>query len=117
MLGPNPLWKIHKEEIKMKCHKCSKLMKFTKKIRFNEHLIDGWKCSCGEVYYDPMQANKILLLNKLKNEVFEAKLGKIRSNLIIRLPKDLENALGLKKGENVLIKVEDNGFRIQTSMK
>jgi antitoxin component of MazEF toxin-antitoxin module len=42
----------------------------------------------------------------------KAKLGKIRSNLIIRLPKDLEHALDLEKGENVLIKVEDGGFRI-----
>lgn len=87
-------------------------MKYVKGMKFNEYKIDGWKCSCGEIYYSPEQAQKILLLNKLKKEVIRAKLGKIRSNLILRLPKDLENALNLEKGESVLIKVEDKGFKI-----
>ncbi|MBI3034049.1 AbrB/MazE/SpoVT family DNA-binding domain-containing protein [Candidatus Woesearchaeota archaeon] len=76
----------------MKCNKCVKGM--------------------GEIYYDPEQAQKVLLLNKLKKAVLKAKLGKIRSNLILRLPKDLEHALNLEKGESVLIKVENDGFRI-----
>ena len=96
----------------MKCHKCGKSMKYTKGIDFNEYKIDGWKCFCGEIYYEPEQAQRILLLNKLKKETIRAKLGKIRSNLIVRLPKDLENALNLQKGEDVLIKVEDHGFKI-----
>lgn len=87
-------------------------MKYVKEMDFNDYNINGWKCSCGEIYYDPEQAQKILLLNKLKHEVIKAKLGKIRSNLILRLPKDLENALNLEKGENVLIKIEDEGFKI-----
>lgn len=96
----------------MKCHKCGKKMVFVKGMKFNEYHIEGWKCSCGEVYYEPKQAQKILLLNKLKKEAMRVKLGKIRSNLIVRLPKDLENALDLQKGEDVLIKVEDNGFKV-----
>lgn len=96
----------------MKCHKCGKKMKYVKGMKFNEYNIDGWKCSCGEIYYNPEQAQKILLLNKLKKEVIRAKLGKIRSNLILRLPKDIETALDLEKGEDVLIKVEDKGFKI-----
>ncbi len=96
----------------MKCKKCGKSMKYTKGIKFNEYKIDGWRCSCGEVYYNPEQAQKILLLNKLKKEVIKAKLGKIRSNLILRLPKDVEYALGLEKGEDVFIKIEDQGFKI-----
>ena len=96
----------------MKCHKCGKKMKYVKAMNFNEYKIDGWKCSCGEIYYNPEQAQKILLLNKLKKEVIRAKLGKIRSNLILRLPKDLEHALDLEKGEDVFIRVEDNGFKI-----
>ena len=87
-------------------------MKYVKGIDFNNFKIDGWKCVCGEIYYNPEQAQKILLLNKLKKEVLKAKLGKIRSNLILRLPKDLEHAFNLEKGESVLIKVENNGFRI-----
>ena len=96
----------------MKCHKCGKSMKHVKGMKFNENKIDGWRCSCGEVYYNPEQAQKILLLNKLKKDVMRAKLGKIRSNLILRLPKALEYALNLEKGEDVLIKVEGNGFKI-----
>jgi hypothetical protein len=49
----------------MKCHKCNEQMKFVKAMDFNSHKIDGWKCSCGEIYYDSKQANNILLLNKL----------------------------------------------------
>lgn len=96
----------------MKCHKCGKLMKYVKGMKFNEYKIDGWMCSCGEIYYNPEQAQKILLLNKLKKEAIRAKLGKIRSNLILRVPKDIEHALDLEKGENVLIKVDDHGFKI-----
>ena len=96
----------------MKCHKCNKPMKYVKGMIFNDFAIDGWKCSCGEIYYNPEQAQKILLLNKLKKEVIKAKLGKIRSNLILRLPKDVETALDLKKGEDMIIKVEDNGIKI-----
>ena len=87
-------------------------MKYVKGMKFNEYKIDGWKCSCEEVYYDPEQAQKILLLNKLKKEVIRAKLGKIRSNLILRLPKDLEHAFDLQKGEDVFIKVDGLGFKV-----
>lgn len=89
-------------------------MKFVKGMKFNEYKIDGWKCACdeNEKYYDPEQAQKILILNKLKNEAIRAKLGKIRSNLILRLPKDVEFALDLQKGEDVLIKVEDRSMKI-----
>ena len=96
----------------MKCNTCGKAMKAVKGIQFNEYTVDGWKCACGEVYYDPEQAQKILVLNKLKREVIKAKLGRIRSNLILRLPRDLEYALNLEKGEDVLIKVEGEGFTI-----
>lgn len=36
-------------------------------LKFNEHDIDGWKCNkCGDIYYNTEQAQRILLLNKLK---------------------------------------------------
>ncbi len=73
----------------MKCHKCNKLMNFTKGMGFNEDKIDGWKCSCGEIYYDSEQAQRILLLNKLKKERIKTKLEKIRSNLILMISKGI----------------------------
>lgn len=96
----------------MDCHKCGKKMFFSKKIKFNEYEIDGWKCGCGEVYYAPEQAERVLLLNKLKKEFTQSKLGKIRSNLILRVPKCIETALKLEKGKNVHILIEDNGFKV-----
>lgn len=54
----------------MKCYKCEKGMKYEKEIQFNEFRIPGWRCSCGEVYYDPEQIQNILLLNKLQKERF-----------------------------------------------
>ena len=87
-------------------------MDYRKDLKFNEYRIDGWKCSCGEAYFNPEQAEKILLINKLKKQVIRAKLGRIRSNLILRLPKDIETALNLKKGEEVLIKLEGRKLQI-----
>ena len=96
----------------MRCHNCNKKMDYRKDLKFNEYRIDGWKCSCGEAYFNPEQAEKILLINKLKKQVIRAKLGRIRSNLILRLPKDIETALNLKKGEEVLIKLEGRKLQI-----
>ncbi|MFC1752558.1 AbrB/MazE/SpoVT family DNA-binding domain-containing protein [Thermoproteota archaeon] len=96
----------------MKCHKCSKNMKYGK-LKFNQYKIDGWKCSCGEIYFDPKQAQKILLLNKLQKESVKVKLGRIRSNLILRVPKSVEEALGLKKGKEVKLKVKGKGIVVE----
>lgn len=96
----------------MKCGKCKKEMKHVRNIKFNEHTISGWKCSCGEIYYDPEDADRVLLLNKLKDRTIKAKLGRVRSNLILRLPRDIEAALKLEKGADVLITFENDGFKI-----
>lgn len=96
----------------MKCHRCGKVMKYVKGLHFNQYTIDGWKCPCGETYYRPEQAQKVLLYHKLRKEVIRAKLGRIRSNLILRLPKDVEYAMGLENGKHVFIKVERGSFRI-----
>jgi len=82
-------------------------MKFVKGLRFNKFKLNGWKCRCGEVYFDPEQAQRILILNKLRKEAIRVKLGRIRSNLILRVPKAVEEALGLKKGKEVTLKVKD----------
>lgn len=87
-------------------------MEHAKAMDFNGYDISGWKCPCGERYYEPEQAQKILLLNKLKKEAVRAKLGRIRSNLILRLPIGIEHALGLKQGEEVLISIEDNAIKV-----
>ena len=96
----------------MKCDKCKKVMEHRTDMVFNGTKIQGCLCTCGEKYYSPEQAQRILLVNKLKNEMIKAKLGRMRSNLILRLPKEIEAALNLKEGESVIIKLEDKGIRI-----
>ena len=91
----------------MKCVKCGRTAQ-PAKLSFQGFGIDGWKCPCGEEYFDPSQAEQILSLNKLKRQAVEAKLGRIRSNLILRIPKAIEQALKLQTGELVKIRVLDN---------
>ena len=84
----------------MRCM-CGKAAKYVKHLKFNNADIDGWKCSCGEVYYNPEKAEKILLLNKLKKHKYLLKLSKVKSNLILRIPKEVSEVLNLHKGEQV----------------
>jgi len=88
----------------LKCYKCGKIAKEAK-LSFQGIAIDGWKCKCGEEYHHPEQAEKILLLNKLKNTKFNVKIGQIRSNLIVRIPKKVQKAMSLEKGETLVLKI------------
>lgn len=81
---------------------CGKKAKYIKHMKFNGSDIDGWKCdSCGDSYYNPEKAQKILALNKLEKQKFELKLSQIRSNLVLRIPKEVSDVLNLHKGESV----------------
>ena len=92
---------------------CGAKAPYVKNLTFNQYKLDGWKCKkCGEIYYEPVQAERILLLNKLKKAKMKAKLGRIRSNLILRLPKDIEFVLGLKQGEEVLLEIDGKGLKM-----
>ncbi|MBI5252812.1 MAG: hypothetical protein HY930_00205 [Euryarchaeota archaeon] len=90
----------------MKCVKCGGIAEKAG-LSFQGVEIDGWRCKCGEEYFNPEQAERILLLNKLKGESFEVTLGRSRSNLIIRIPTKVQAALGLEPGKTVKLKVED----------
>lgn len=91
----------------MRCHKCGKVMKPEKGMKFNQYRIDGWRCSCGESYFDPVQAQHILLLNKIRNQKFRLKLNLVRSNLILRIPKEVGEALNLRNGAAVEFSLDD----------
>lgn len=100
----------------MKCYKCSKIMVFTKRMKFNEYEIDGWKCSCGEIYYVPEQAQRVLLLNKLKKINYHLKLNEVKSNLILRIPKEISFVLGLKNGDELNLKLKDKGKLVLSTL-
>ena len=85
----------------LKCA-CGKIAKYVSHLKFNNNELDGWKCSgCGEIYYNPEKAEKILLLNKLKKQRYHLKLSQVKSNLILRIPKEVSDALKLHKGAEV----------------
>ena len=84
----------------MKCA-CGKIAEYKQNLKFNQFDIDGWVCSCGETYYNPVKAEKILLINKLKKERYNLTLGKSKSNLILRIPKEVSDVLELDKGDQV----------------
>lgn len=91
----------------MKCI-CGRIAAYSKNLRFNGYVTDGWKCSsCKEEYYNPERAEKILLINKLKKHKFYLKLTQVKSNLILRIPKEVSEALNLRKGEKVEFGLKD----------
>ncbi len=92
----------------MKCM-CGKIAQYVKHLKFNGHDIDGWRCdSCEEEYYNPEKAEKILLLNKLKKHKYHLKLSQVKSNLILRIPKEVGEALNLRKGGEVEFSLKDS---------
>jgi|SRR3989344_1226520 len=87
---------------------CGKVAKPEKNLSFNRFKIDGWKCKCGEIYYNPEQTERILILNKLKKAKIKVKLGQNKNNLILRIPKAIENAIGLKKGKEIELELNND---------
>ena len=92
----------------MICAKCGKIAAEAS-LRFQGHDIKGWKCACGEEYFDGAEAERLLLFNKLQHIEFPVKLGQMRSNLILRIPKEAQRALGLRKGETLRLKIGADG--------
>jgi YgiT-type zinc finger domain-containing protein len=92
-----------------RCHVCGSEMKAEKvKLRFEDKTIDveGVRCPrCGEVLLDPGQVQKLLLLNKLLMGV-EAKVGALGKSLIVRLPADVRDYLGVSKGDSLVFKTD-----------
>lgn len=87
---------------------CGERAVYEDDLKFNSYQISGWVCkTCGETYYDPEKAEKILLLNRLKKTKHHVRLGQVKSNLILRIPKDVGEALNLKKGAEMDVEVKD----------
>ncbi len=92
----------------MKCYNCKRVMEYKKGLRFNEYKIEGWKCKkCGEEYFDPVQAQRILILNKLKKQMYTVKLSRIKSNLIVRIPKEVSDVLFLSKESSLELNLDE----------
>jgi len=97
---------------------CGKTAEYDPHLKFNKYDIDGWVCkNCGEVYYNPEKAERILQLNKLKKVNYELTLTQVKSNLIVRIPKDVSDALDLHKGEQVKLRLGSENEIIMQPVK
>jgi hypothetical protein len=76
-------------------------------FKIEGHKCRGWKCECGEdTLYTP-DAQKILILNKIKHGV-SVKVGELGESLIIRFPKEFVEAYKIKKGNKVMLRLKDS---------
>lgn len=75
------------------------------------HSVEGfeqraWKCpKCGDITIHPIDAQQYLRYKKLSKEE-TVKVGKLADSLIIRVPKQIAEVLGLQKGKKVKLKLE-----------
>lgn len=93
----------------MKCV-CGGIATYHEDLKFNAYNIDGWVCkNCGETFYNPEKAERILLFNKLKKAKYHLRLSKTKSNLVLRIPKEVGEAMNLHKGEEVELRLKEAG--------
>lgn len=91
---------------KMKCVRCGGWAKETT-LTIDGFRMRAWKCSkCGEEYLHPRDAERALILNKYKAGK-KVKVGTLGESTIVRIPKELAQALGLTKGREIEIKSKD----------
>lgn len=81
----------------LRCTKCRAWAK-PDTFRIEGFPVRGWKCSCGESYLHPVDANRVLAFHRLKREVLRTKLSYSGNSMIVRLPSTLAKALGLARG-------------------
>ena len=95
----------------MKCVTCGRVAK-PARLRFQGNEVSGWKCKCGEEYFDPEDAERILLLNKLRKQKISVKVGQVKSNIILRIPKAMAEALRMKKGDIVTLTLDEGEIKV-----
>jgi hypothetical protein len=85
------------------CYKCgSPMNKVT--IKLGEISVRAWRCKKdGEEVIHPEDAQKALLLNKLKKEGIKLKIGILNKAPYLRFPKEFKELI--KKGDEVTVKV------------
>lgn len=90
-----------------KCTNCNSLMK-KKNLTIEGINVRGWECiKCKDAVLHPDDAQKMLLVNKLKRGL-SVKIGELGKSLIVRIPKEVANLYNLSKGEQITMKAENN---------
>lgn len=92
---------------KTKCLKCKVMMK-NEIFNIKGFKVRGYKCpKCKDEVYFGDDLNKVLVYNKLKKGI-PVKVGVLGSSLVMRIPKEVSEALDIKKGRKVVLKIKDN---------
>lgn len=75
----------------------------------------GWKCpKCGEGIMLGEDAQKAFVFNQLK-EGIPVKIGKLGNSYIIRIPKRVYDAFGMKNKEvSIFFQIKKDGSKVMT---
>lgn len=69
--------------------------------------IRGWQCKkCDEEAFHGEDAEIYLLYKKLQKEPAKAKVGVLGKSTVLRIRKEIAEALGLEKGREIKIRIE-----------
>ncbi len=98
----------------MKCE-CGNDMKIEKVEILPGLSSEGYKCAkCGEIEFDEGQMKKALKIKEMAIKVMvKRKLGKVGGSLVLRIPKEVEESMNLKSGEDVKIIVENKKMIVE----
>lgn len=99
-----------------RCTKCNSVMK-QKQFSIEGANVRGWECTkCHETALHPEDAQRTLLLNKLKRGL-AVKIGRLGKSLVVRIPKEMAQLYKLSKGENVMVKAgTEKSIELQVSV-
>lgn len=87
-----------------KCPICGKWMEKTK-ISLEGIRVRAWRCpKCKEEALHPIDAEKALLIAKLKKKGIEVKVGELREGPYVRFPKEMQAVI--RKGDIALIQAK-----------
>ncbi len=71
-------------------------------IKYKDYDVRGWRCSsCRGSYIHPEDSLRISKLEKLKKHKVKVKVGIVGQSMIIRIPKELVEIYGFKKGKEI----------------
>ncbi len=97
------------------CSACNDKMSKTR-VTIQGVSVRAWECKkCKETLLHPEDAQKVLVLNKLRQGI-SVKVGKLGESLMVRLPKELTQFYRIEKGEDLILKGENESkFEVEVS--
>jgi len=88
------------------CVKCSERMGRTR-VRIQGMFVRAWNCArCKETVLHAEDAQIVLMLSKLRQGI-TVRVGRLGKALVVRLPKEVAEFYGIRRGEDLILKAED----------